>query len=153
MRSAKPLWVCPRCGVRLVAPNMWHSCGRATLADWKKRMGPRAEALYDRFEQMIAACGEYYVAPAKTRISFLARVRFANINALSEKGMTCTFALPRRLPSRRFVKVVEVVPGWWEHRLRVSDVAELDTQVQQWLRESYRLMGMQERLFGRFGDF
>jgi hypothetical protein len=31
--------------------------------------------LYDRFEQMIAVCGEYYVAPAKTRIAFM--VEFA----------------------------------------------------------------------------
>jgi len=125
---------------------MWHSCGRATLAQWKARMGPRAEALYGRFEQMIAECGEYHIAPAKTRIAFLARVRFANITALSEGGMTCTFALPRRLASRRFASVVEVVPRWWEHRLRIRDVKQLDAQLQAWLRESYHSMGMQERL-------
>jgi AraC-like DNA-binding protein len=112
-------------------------------------MGPRAEALYGRFEQMIAECGDYHVAPAKTRIAFLARVRFANITALSEDGMTCTFALPRRLTSRRFARVEEVVPCWWEHRLRITDVKQLDAQLQAWLRESYRLMGMQERLGAR----
>jgi hypothetical protein len=25
------LWVCPRCGVRLVSRNLWHSCGSFTL--------------------------------------------------------------------------------------------------------------------------
>jgi hypothetical protein len=125
---------------------MWHSCGQATLAEWKARMGPRARALYDRFEAMIAACGPYHVGPAKTRIAFLARVRFAGVTAISERGITCSFALPRPLRSRRFTKVEEIVPGWWGHWLRIGDVRQLDSQLQGWLRRSYRLMGMQERL-------
>jgi hypothetical protein len=125
---------------------MWHSCGRATLEDWKARMGPRAAALYNRFEQLIAACGEYSVAPAKTRIAFLGRVRFAGITSLSEERMVCSFSLPRPLRSPRFTKVEEVVPGWWVHRLNVTSVEQLDDQAARWIRESYRLMGMQERL-------
>ena len=35
--------------------------------------------------EMIAECGEFHVAPAKTRIAFLARVRFAGITSLSER--------------------------------------------------------------------
>ena len=109
-------------------------------------MGPKARALYRCFEQMIGACGVYYTAPAKTRIAFLARVRFAGITSLSEKGMTCSFALPHPLNSPRFVKVQEVVPGWWVHRLRITDPSQLDQEIQDWLCKSYRLMGMQERL-------
>lgn len=107
----QPLWTCPKCGAKFVTRNLWHSCGRATLDEWKARMGPRARGFYKRFEQMIAACGKYHVAPAKTRIAFLARVRFAGITSLSEKGMTCGFALPYPLDSPRFVKIEEVVPG------------------------------------------
>jgi len=33
-----PLWTCPRCGAKLVTKNLWHSCGRATLDDWKTRI-------------------------------------------------------------------------------------------------------------------
>jgi uncharacterized protein DUF5655 len=127
---------------------MWHSCGYATVDDWLARMGPRARQLYDRFEDLIAACGPYHVSPAKTRISFLGRVRFAGITRLSEQGMTCAFAMPFPLRSRRFIKVEEVVPGWWSHRLRITDPAQLDEQMQSWLRESYRLMGLQGRLAG-----
>lgn len=142
----RPLWTCPKCGVKLLTRNLWHSCGRATLADWKARMGPRAAAFYAGFEQMIARCGEYSVSPAKTRIAFLGRVRFAGITRLNEDGMTCAFALPKPLKSRRFKKIDEVVPGWWVHTLHVTEVQQLDRELQAWLRESYRLMGMQERL-------
>jgi hypothetical protein len=125
---------------------MWHSCGYATLEDWLAKMGPRARLLYERFEALIARCGPYHVSPAKTRIAFLGRVRFAGITKLSEDGMTCSFALPFALKSRRFVKVEEVAPGWWIHRLEISDRSQLDKQVEAWLRKSYRLMGQQERL-------
>lgn len=114
-------------------------------------MGPQARLLYERFEAMIAACGEYHVAPAKTRIAFMAQVRFASITALSERGMSCTFALPYALASQRFARVHEVVPGWWVHRSRITDVAQLDDELQAWLKESYRLMGRRERLRGTKG--
>jgi hypothetical protein len=109
-------------------------------------MGPRARRLYQHFESLIADCGPYHIAPAKTRIAFLARVRFASITALSERGMTCGFALPSPLRSRRFTKVTAIVPGWWGHSLRITEVDQLDAQLQAWLRRSYRLMGLQERL-------
>ncbi len=147
-RSTGPLWTCPRCGAKFVTKNMWHSCGLATLDDWKRRMGPRARALYDRLERMIAACGPYHVAPARTRIAFLARVRFAGITSLSERGMTCTFAMPHRIAAARFARTWEVASDWWAHRLRITDPDQLDDEVQTWLCESYRLVGMQERLRG-----
>jgi hypothetical protein len=132
--------------LKFVSRNLWHSCGRATLADWKRRMGPRAWLLYRRFEHLISRCGAFHVSPAQTRIAFLGRVRFAGITRLSEDGMTCAFAMPYALRSRRFAKVKEVAPGWWSHELRVAEPAGLDAQVQAWLRRSYRLMGMQGRL-------
>lgn len=140
------LWTCPKCGAKLVSKNMWHSCGQATLDDWKSEMGPVARALYDRFEAMVAACGEYHVAPAKTRIAFMAKVRFAGITSLSERGMTCAFSLPEAVASPRLAAVAEVAPGWWMHRLRITEPEQLDEEVQGWIRDSYRLMGMRERL-------
>ena len=109
-------------------------------------MSPEVLRLFNRFQKMISNCGEYHVAPAKTRIAFLARVRFVGITKISEDSMNCAFALPRPLHSSRFIKIEEVVPGWWVHHLHITDLKQLDPQVQGWLRESYRLMGMQERL-------
>jgi hypothetical protein len=140
------LWTCPKCGAKLVGRNMSHSCGRATLEDWLRRMGPNARRMYDRFVELIAACGDYHVAPAKTRIAFMADVRFAGITSLNEQRMVCSFSLPSPVRARRIVKVEEVVPGWWVHRLHVTDAAQLDDEVAGWLRESYRLMGRRERL-------
>ena len=93
--SARPLWTCPKCGAKLLTKNLWHSCCRAALVEWKNRTGPRALALDDRSE---------------------------------------------------LAKVEGVAPGWWAHRLKITDIAPLDGEVQDWIKRSYRLMGMQGRL-------
>jgi hypothetical protein len=118
------------------------------MAEWRARMSPHARALFDRLEQMVAACGDYHLAPAQTRIAFMGRVRFASVTSVREHDLTFGFMMPTRLRSRRFIKVEEVVPGWWSHRLRVSRPGQLDAQLQGWLRRSYRLVGMQGRLRG-----
>jgi hypothetical protein len=101
---------------------------------------PSGRSFYDGFVRLIARCGPYHIAPAKTRIAFMGRVRFAGITALAEAGMTCAFALPDPLPSPRFQRVQEVVPGWWIHRLRMTDLAQLDRELRGWLRRSYLLI-------------
>ena len=96
------------------------------------------------------ACGDYsvekFLAPAKTRIAFMARVRFAAVNAISDRGMTITFALPGPMRHRRIRRVENIAPGWYGHWMRITSPDELDNELLGWLRESYRLMGMQERL-------
>lgn len=59
--------------------------------------------------------------------------------------MECGFSLPYPLQSKRFSKIYEVVPGWWAHRLRITEPSQLDDEIQEWILDSYRLMGMQER--------
>jgi hypothetical protein len=115
-------------------------------------MSPRARALYRRFEALVAACGPYHLAPAKTRLAFLARVRFAALTRVSDDGITISFALPRPVRSSSLLRVTEIVPGWWVHTLRVTEPRQLDARLQAWIRRSYDLMGMQGRLRLRRGS-
>jgi uncharacterized protein DUF5655 len=102
--------------------------------------------MFERFEQLIAACGPYEVSPAKTRVAFMARVRFAGVTAISERGMTVAFGLPRPLHSPRVRKIEEPTRGWFVHHMRIDSIDELDDELLGWLRESYQEMGLQERL-------
>ena len=140
------MWLCPKCGAKFVHKNQWHSCGRATVERWLERVGPSGKALYHRLEGLIRACGEIDVAPARTRIAFLGQVRFATVARLSDEEMVCTLALPHPLDSPRFARVEEVVSGWFVHTLVITAPSQLDDEVQEWIRESYTLMGMRERL-------
>ena len=139
----------PRCGRRFVGRNMWHACGDYSVEGFLDGKGARARDLFEGFERLIAACGPYEVAPAKTRVAFMARVRFAGVHALSDRGMTVAFGLPRPLPHPRIRKIEDYGGGWYGHWLRITEAKELDDELLGWLRESYHQMGMQERLARR----
>lgn len=76
----------------------------------------------------------------------MGRVRFAGVSSISERGMTISFGLPRPLRHPRIAKVEYISSGWYGHRMRIGSPEELDDELLGWLRESYRQMGMQERL-------
>ena len=145
MRHQARLWTCPKCGRRFVGRNMWHACGDHSVEKFLEGKGERARELFDRFESMIAACGPYEVAPAKTRVAFMGRVRFAGVTAVSDRGMSIALGLPRPLRHHR-VRKIEQFASWYVHHLRLTAPEELDDELQAWLRESYHQMGMQERL-------
>src|SRR5262244_3237475 len=117
MAGAKPLWKCPKCGVSLVVRNLSHACGDYSVAKFLKGKSEPGRALFAKFEALIARCGPYEVAPAKTRVAFLARVRFASVNRVGKDAIDVHFVLPRALASRRFRRV-EKVGNVWVHHLR-----------------------------------
>ena len=51
------------------AGNMWHACGNYSVEGFLDGKGARARELFEGFERLIAACGPYEVAPAKTRLA------------------------------------------------------------------------------------
>jgi hypothetical protein len=116
VRAGGKLWTCPKCGRRFVRRNMWHACGDYSVEKFLDGKGERARDLFGAFESLIAACGQYEVAPAKTLVAFMARVRFAGVNAISDRGMTIAFAVPRAMRHRRSRKGRENRP-WAERTL------------------------------------
>jgi hypothetical protein len=99
---------------------MWHACGDYSVEGFLEGKGNRARELFDGFERLVAACGPYEVAPAKTRVAFMGRVRFAGVNAISERGMTIAFGLPRPMRHPRVRKIEDFGGGWYGHWVRIS---------------------------------
>lgn len=133
------MWTCPRCGARLVGVNMWHSCGPWTVEAFLVGKGPHARELFDAYVALVHAVGPFDFAPAKTRLAFMTRVRFAGVTRLSDRGMTCGFWLKRRVDSPRFTKVEYIPNGNWVYSLRITEPSQLDDEVETWLRETYEV--------------
>jgi len=144
-RSKRRLWTCLKCGARFVTRNIYHGCGAFSVRKFLAGKGPRARRFYKKFYALVKRCGPVSVAPTKTRVAFMVRVRFAGVNRISNRGMTASFALPRKLESPRIQRVEHPVRRWYVHYFRVSSPEELDEEVLEWLRESYK-MGEQRHL-------
>jgi len=76
----------------------------------------------------------------------MARVRFAGVVRVGERGMTITFGLPRKLRHPRIRRVEHPEANWYVHYLRVTTPKEFGDELLGWLRESYRMMGEQQHL-------
>lgn len=145
--SRNGLWPCPRCGVKLLSRGLSHACGPHSVEKFLERASPRARALFARFVKLIAACGPYEVAPAKTRVAFMALVRFASVNQLRTSHIDVHFVLPQALASLRFRRI-EQLGKLYVHHLRCTDPNEMDAELQTWLRQSYREYGQRRWLAG-----
>jgi Domain of unknown function (DUF5655) len=133
------LWTCPVCGKRFVTRNMSHSCGPHTVDQFMEGKGPQAWAYWNRLQEVVAACGPYSIVANKTRLEFMVRVRFAGMDAVSERGMSFSFWVKERIDSPRFRKVVLYGRTDWVHHLRIDSLDDLDDEVQGWLCRSYQV--------------
>jgi hypothetical protein len=107
------------------------------------RSEPQVLKLFKKFAAMVRASGPVRMIPQKTRVVFQVRIRFAG--AYPRKShFIASIALPYRADDPRFVKVESYGAHFHGHYFRVSAEADLDKQVQRWLKESYKV-GEQKR--------
>jgi len=136
------LWVCPRCGARLVSRNLWHSCGRFTLEDLFAKARPGVLDLARSYVDLLHSLGDVQVIPQKTRLVCVARVRFAGLSP-RRGGFRASFALRRWLQSPRIAKMADYGPNWRGHFVDIRSAGDLDDELRAWLEESYETVGMQ----------
>lgn len=145
-KSTKHPWQCPDCGKRLVTENAWHSCGNNTLKALFAKSDPKVLKLFRKFAKMVQACGPGKMFVEQTRVVFKNRARYAGAFP-GRWYLSCVVALPETLENPRFYRVDDYGNHFVSHHFRVESEAELNDEVQEWLRESYRV-GRQED----FGD-
>ena len=137
--------ICPRCGARLVTRNLWHSCGTFTLEGLFPRSEPAVLDLARSYVALLYTLGDVQVIPQKTRLTCVARVRFAGLQPRKD-GFLASFALHRWLDSPRIVKTVDYGPRWRAHFVLVQAEADLDDELIAWLQESHDIVGIQNDL-------
>lgn len=106
---------------------------------------PRELALYQHLEtQMEILVPEASVKVQKSQISFYGRHLFAAASlplrrrkTWPEECILVTFGLGYRLDSPRIAAAAEPYPGRWTHHVVVSQEAQMDGELLDWIREAY----------------
>jgi hypothetical protein len=148
--ALRGLWICPRCGARLVTRNLWHSCGQYTLDSLFAGAAPGVLELARDYVVLLHSLGDVQVIAQKTRLVCVARVRFAGLSP-RKRGFQVTFALHRWLDSPRIVKRVDYGPRWRGHYVIVQVRSDLDDELRGWLQEAHDVVGLQADLPKRAG--
>jgi hypothetical protein len=126
-----------------VTKNIWHSCRRYRLEPIFATCEPHVIELYRKFEAMVKRCGPVFIEPRKINIAFYTRVR--GIGCTPHKSyirIGFAFRWPRKHP--RFVKTTSFSKSFHAHWVDIHSPAELDDQVQRWVREAYRVSSQQK---------
>jgi len=138
----RPLWICPRCGARLVTRNMSHSCGSFSLDELMRGTLPSVRETAREYVELLRSLGDTQVIAQKTRLVCVARVRFATMQP-RKTHLLAGFVLHRWLDSPRIVKREDYGPRWHYHWLRLDSTADLDPELRMWLQESHDVVGLQ----------
>jgi hypothetical protein len=138
----RPLWYCPRCGRPFVTANLWHSCVVVSLEEHLARVPPLIRVTYRSFEEMVRDIGPITIAPVKTRIAFIGRMRLGGCR-LQQRAVAAAFILRRRIDSPRFDRVEQYGPRAFGYYLKLRRPQDVDAELRTWFEEAY-LVGQQE---------
>lgn len=127
---------------------MWHACARHTVDEHFAHRDSKLRFLYDAVVGLLKRNGPLKIVPGKTGVAFQVRMRFGGVH-LRKNSLGLSFLLPRRLEHPRIQKIVPYSRRAYGHHLTIASPADLDEQLADWLRESYRVGRQAELLSNR----
>jgi predicted DNA-binding protein (MmcQ/YjbR family) len=99
---------------------------------------PHVLQIYRKIVDASSALGAVTEDPKKTSIHLNRRVAFAGVQTRKD-ALILTLKSDREMKHRRVHKTEQTSANRWHFEVRLSDPAEVDEQVLQWLRSSYEL--------------
>jgi Domain of unknown function (DUF5655) len=143
-KNPAPLWRCPECGRGFANRNQSHSCSNVSLESHFVGKTDKVRELFDALTSMIKKCGPVKILPEKTRIAFQVRMSFIAIS-VRRNYLVGHFVFARRVEHPRFLRVETFSPRNHLHAFRLENLADLDDEFTQWIREAYEV-GAQKHL-------
>jgi hypothetical protein len=114
--------------------------GDWTVADHLRDKPADGVALYERFVELVAACGPFTYAVAKTTITVKGTRRgFAGARPTDKGQLVGYLDLQRVVSDPRIRNAAPYTKRLFVHHFRVSDLAELDEEFAGWVAEAYQV--------------
>lgn len=137
-KSKRALWKCPKCGHRFVTKNLWHSCGRYSLADHFKGKPKILRKTFDRFVSIAKQSGPVTVYAQKSRIVIQKRVRFAGA-IVRKNWLDAGIWLKRKIKHPKLIRVESYGNLGYGLRFRLERPEDIDSSLAELMREAYEI--------------
>ncbi len=135
--SAIPaLWICPKCARRFVAKNRRHTCAIHTLDEHFEGRDPKLRRAFDAFVAAMRRVGPIVVESQKSRIVFVARIRFAAC-VVRKQSIQAEILLARRSKDQRFSRIEPYGARAFAHHFELADASDVDEELRALLPEAY----------------
>jgi hypothetical protein len=106
---------------------------RYTIRDHLSRKDAAIVSLYERFFQLVVACGKYEYMVGKD-----GQRNFA-VAKLKARSLDGVLVLPRRIQDPRIQAVESFTKQLFGNRFRVTEPDQLDKEFANWVREAYQV--------------
>jgi len=101
----------------------------------------QGRALFDRFVEIVANCGEYTTSVAKTTITFKGRRRgFAGARPAGDR-LQGYFDVTYRAEDPRIRRASPYQRDLFVHHFRVDSLEQMDDEFVRWISDAYRDVG------------
>ena len=138
-RSARALWVCPKCDRSFASRNATHTC--SPLKDLDDHFLGKSEKVREIFDAIVGEVtkfGPVTILPEKTRIALQVRMSFAAFTP-RRQWLNGHLILARRIDSPRFTRIEPFSPRNVLHAFRLRSPEEVDAELFGWLAEAYQV--------------
>jgi hypothetical protein len=110
-----------------------------TVEDHLRDKPAEVVALYQRFVELVQACGPFEYAVSKTAITFKGERRgFAGAKPKT-RGLDGYLDLQRRVEDPRIRRASPYTRRLFVHQFRISSPEQLDEEFAGWVREAYQV--------------
>ena len=130
-------WVCPKCGRRFAKVNQGHKCEIWTLNDHLAGKPEMSIQLFERFIELVEACGAFEYSITKGNIGLRGTKRiFAGVMP-NDKGLSGYLDIDRAIDDARFRNVSPYTKRLFVHHFTLTTADQLDQAFAGWIQEAY----------------
>ena len=108
-----------------------------TVEDHLRGRSPAVLAPYQRFIELVSACGPFTYAVSKTAITLKGTRRGFGGAKPTDRSLDGYLDLQRRVQDPRIRRATPYTRRLFVHQFRVTDLDQLDEEFAGWVREAY----------------
>jgi hypothetical protein len=131
-------WTCPKCERVLKNPNAWHNCIKQDLDKLFENKIEILSFLFDKILDNVISWDNVSVSATKNCIVFVSTQTFLVVKPM-KKELDLKFYLQTQNEEFPIYKSCEY-SGKFEHHIRVSELEEVNSQLINFIKSSYKLL-------------
>ena len=138
-RQEQPVdrWTCQECGRRFRRNGQSHTCARVRVDDVFADASDLSLALFHRFRSMVDSVGATELSVTRSGVGFAGTHRVFAAVRPTGKGLGGFLDLTYEVDDERFSSVEPYTKRLFIHKLRLSDVDQLNEQFRGWVDDAY----------------
>ncbi len=130
-------WICPDCGRTFGHANQPHSCHQPIdLDQWLAKRSEIVRAAVAATQRWLERYDDVLFEPVKSAVMIKRTHTFAEVQS-KRTGAIVAFIVPRLVDDPRIVRTLAITSTRTAHVVSITELADLDEQLRDWVTESY----------------